>query len=86
MPSFHFVPYCSEKWNTEGLRSDGNTSNRTVPLQKMERLKRGTKSGTICNCSVPFQSEQANRKQVNGTILFPSERKTKLVRNRSVPV
>ena len=38
--SFHFVPYCSEKWNTEGLRSDGNDANRTVPFQKMERLKK----------------------------------------------
>ena len=38
--SFHFVLYCSEKWNAEGLRSDGNTSNRTVPFQKIERLKK----------------------------------------------
>ena len=33
------VPYCSEKWNGEGLRLDGNTSNRAVPFQKVERLK-----------------------------------------------
>ena len=38
--SFHFVPYCSEKWNAEGLRSDGNTSNKTIPFQKVERLKK----------------------------------------------
>ena len=38
--SFHFVPYCSEKWNAEGLRSDGNASNRTIPFQKIERLKK----------------------------------------------
>ena len=36
--SFHFLPYCSEKWNAEGLRSDRNASNRTVPFQKLERL------------------------------------------------
>ena len=29
MQSFHFVPYCSEKWNADGLRSDGDTSNRS---------------------------------------------------------
>ena len=37
---FYFVPYCSEKWNAEGLRSDGNASNRTVPFQKMEQPKK----------------------------------------------
>ena len=26
----------SKKWNAEGLRSDGTTSNRTVPLQKLD--------------------------------------------------
>ena len=38
--SFHFVLYCSEKWNAEGLRSDENVSNRTVPFQIMEQLKK----------------------------------------------
>ena len=32
------------------------------------------------------QSKQANGKHVNGTIAFPHEHKTKLVRNRSAPV
>ena len=36
----HFVPYYSEKWNAEGLRSDGDTSNRTVPFQKMGQLNK----------------------------------------------
>ena len=52
--SFHFLTYCSEKWNAEGLCSDGNASNKTVPFQKMERLKSDTKSGTIGNRSVQF--------------------------------
>ena len=26
----------SKKWNAEGLRSDGTTSNRTVPFQKLD--------------------------------------------------
>ena len=38
--SFNLTLYCSEKWNAEGLRSDGNASNKTVPFQNMERLKR----------------------------------------------
>ena len=38
--SFHFVPYTSEKWNAEGLRSDGNTSNRTIPFHKMDLLNK----------------------------------------------
>ena len=48
--------------------------------------KGGTKSGTICNRSVPFPSELENGKHVNGTIAFASEYKTKLVRRRSVTV
>ena len=32
------VPLRSEKWTAEGLRSDGNTSNRTVPFQKLDLL------------------------------------------------
>ena len=84
--SFHFVPCCSEKSNAEGLRSDGNTSNRTVTFQKVERIKSDTTSGTIRKRSVPLPSEQANGKHVNGTIAFPCEHKTKLVRNCSVSV
>ena len=84
--SFHFVPYYSEEWNAEGLRSDGNALKRTVPFQKMERLKSDTESGTIRNRSVPFPYELADGEHVNGTIAFPSEHKTKLVRNPSVPV
>ena len=84
--SLHFVPYCSEKWNAEGLHSDGNASNRTVPFQKMEGRKSDANSGTVRNRSVAFPSEKANGKHVYGRIAFPSEHKTKLVRNRSVPM
>ena len=75
--SFHFVRYCSEKWNAEGLRSDGSASKRTVSFQKMKRLKSDKKVERYA--IVPFPSEQANRKHANGTIAFPSEHKTKLV-------
>ena len=51
----------------------------------MERLKSDTKSGTIHNRSVPFPSERANGKDINGTIAFPPEHKTKLVRNLPLP-
>ena len=34
------VPYCSEKWNAEGLRLERNASNRTVPFQNMDRLNK----------------------------------------------
>ena len=34
MQSFHFVSYCYEKWDAQGLCSDGHTSNRTVTFQK----------------------------------------------------
>ena len=71
------------KWNAEGLRSDGDACNRTVLFQKIERLKRLKKIGTIRNRSVPFPSKQTNGKHVNGTIAFSSEHKAKLVRNRS---
>ena len=70
--SFYFVPCCSEKWNAEGLRSDGNTCD--------------TKFGTMRYRFVPFPYEQANGKHINGTIAFPSEHKTELVCDRSVPV
>ena len=54
--------------------------------KKWNDQKSDTKSGAIRNRSVPFPSEQANEKGVNGTIAFPSQHKTKLVRSRSVPV
>ena len=73
------------KWSAKGLRSDGNASNRTVPFQKMERLKSDTKRGTIRNRSVPFPSEQANGKHIHGTIAFPPDHKTKLVLNLPFP-
>ena len=40
--SVYFVSYCSEKLKgcAEGLRSDGNASNKTVSFQKMKQLKR----------------------------------------------
>ena len=38
--SFHFLPYCSEKWNSEGLHSDGNASYRTVLFQKNGTTKK----------------------------------------------
>ena len=38
--SFQFVPYRFENWNAEGLRSDGNSSNRTGPFQKMNLLNK----------------------------------------------
>ena len=38
--SFHLIPHCSEKLNTEGLRSDANAWNRKVPFHEMERLKK----------------------------------------------
>ena len=41
------------------------------------------KNGTIRNRSIPFPSELANEKHVYVTTAFPSEHKTKLVRNRS---
>ena len=53
------------------LRSDGNTCD----TKKVERY-----------AVVPFLSEQANGKHVNGTIAFPSDHKTKLVRYRSIPM
>ena len=68
---FHVAPHCSEKWSAERLRSDGNASSRTVPFQKMKRLKSDTKSGTVRN--VTFRSEKANGNYVNGTIAFPCE-------------
>ena len=83
--SSHFVPYCSEKWNAERLRSGGNASNRTVPFQTMERLKLCYESRTMCNRTGPFPSEQANGIHVNGTMAFPSEHKATLVRDRLFP-
>ena len=54
------------------------------------RSKNGTTKNVIRKVGryaiVLFPSELANRKHVNGTIAFPSEHKTKLVRNRSFPV
>ena len=76
MQSFHFVPYRSAKWNAEGMRSDRNASDRIVPFQNMERLKSDTKSGKIRNRSIPFPTESANGKYINGTIAFQSEHKT----------
>ena len=68
------------------MRSDGNASNRTAPFQNMERLKIDARSGMIRNRFVPFPSEQVSGKHANGTIAFPSQHKTKFVRNCSVPV
>ena len=60
----------SEKWNVEGLCSDGNTSIRTVPLEKTKRLNNEKLNDT--QSLVPFPPEQSNGKHVNGTIAFPS--------------
>ena len=49
------VPYCSEKWNAEGLHSDGNASIRTVPSQKMERPKKLMRKVEQC-AIIPFRS------------------------------
>ena len=35
--SFRSIPFRSEKWNAQGLRSHGNAVNNIVPLQKVER-------------------------------------------------
>ena len=72
MQSFHFFQYCSEKWNAEGLRSHGNTSNRTIPFQKMERRKKryenwnaeGLRSdGNTSNRTIPFQKMERRKKR-----------------------
>ena len=53
----------------------------------MERLRShvNTKQNWYAIVFVPFPSEQANGKHVTGTIAFPCEHRTKLVRNRCVP-
>ena len=63
---------CSKSGTLKGCIQKGNSSNRTVPFQKVERLKSDTK--------------QAIGKQVTERIAFPSERQAILVRNRSVPM
>ena len=50
----------SRKWNAEGLRSDGTTSNRTVPFQSWTYSISDTKSGIGPFRSVPFPSEQTS--------------------------
>ena len=76
------------KVDAERLRSDGNASSKAVPFQKVERLKSDSsqKCGTVRKRPVPFPSEQANGKLINGQIAFLSEHNTKLVRNCSVRV
>ena len=46
--------------------------------KKRNDQKSDTKSGAICNRSVPFPSELTNGNHTNGTIEFPSEHKTNL--------
>ena len=66
--SFHFVRYRSEKWNAEGLRSDGNTSNRTVPSQTMDLL-----NDTSCSCINFFHKHAVIFIRIprNGSWYFP---------------
>ena len=72
--SFHFVPHCSENWNTEGLHSDVNASNRSVPKDgKTKKVIRKVKRYAI----VPVLSRLNRQMEI--------DTKSETVRNRSGP-
>ena len=68
MQSFHFAPYCSESGTLKGC-----VQIELFRSIKLSDEKGDAKSRTIHNRSVPFPSEQASRKHVNGRIAFSCE-------------
>ena len=69
---FRIVP---KSGTLKGCVQTGTFQIEPFRSKKWNDQKSDTKSGAVRNRSVPFPSEQTNRKHVNGTIAFPSEHK-----------